>query len=135
MGPRPSPDHSIERRNNNGNYEPNNCHWATLQEQTKNKSNRLYYTDGVTLLKDKAESMGVNYSTVLSRLFRGYSVEDSLRLAGINQAFYEYKGENRSLAFWAKKFEIPYKILHNRVHARKWGLAKALEKKYERKQN
>lgn len=37
MGPRPSDKHSIERRENNGNYEPSNCYWATASEQNKNK--------------------------------------------------------------------------------------------------
>lgn len=36
MGPRPSPRHSLERVNNDGNYEPSNCTWATWQTQIRN---------------------------------------------------------------------------------------------------
>lgn len=52
MGKRPSPQHSIERIDVNGNYEPSNCKWATPTEQARNKRTNVSYVfngKGLTL--------------------------------------------------------------------------------------
>jgi hypothetical protein len=46
MGPRPSKNHSLERKHGDGDYKPSNCRWATHSEQQKNKTTTRLYTDG-----------------------------------------------------------------------------------------
>jgi hypothetical protein len=56
MGPKASPDLTIERKNNDGNYEPGNCVWATRSEQCFNRrtfKNNTTGARGVVKVKDR----------------------------------------------------------------------------------
>lgn len=64
---------TIDRINNNGNYEPGNCRWVTNKKNSNNKrTNRNITIDGETKsMKQWAEKMGVNYEALKYRLDNG----------------------------------------------------------------
>lgn len=81
MGPRPKGT-SIERINNNGNYEPGNCRWATSTEQGRNKrNNNLITAFGETHTASYwAEKLGTNKNLVYVRIRQGFSPEEAVTI-------------------------------------------------------
>lgn len=81
MGPRPSPKHSLERKNNDLGYGPQNCKWATRKEQCNNTRKVVRLTlRGVTMTKSQwAKKLKISRAALDRRLAK-WPVEKSLSL-------------------------------------------------------
>jgi len=129
---------SIERRDNDKGYSPDNCYWATQKQQMRNMRRNVYLEHGGRRLcvSEWAEVTGICKETIWRRIKDGWSVSDALTkepslTRRSTNVFLEYKGITRTLTEWTRELGMHRKTIQGRLK-RGWSVEKALSTQVKR---
>ncbi len=121
MGKRPSPKHTLERKNNNKGYSPENCVWAIRKQQQRNtRRNRRLTINGVTkCMSEWCEIYGVKVNMIRRRLASGLSPKEAFEMP---VGLFKYKrvaeinGVSKPLKEWSKVYNIKESTIRTRIY-------------------
>lgn len=80
MGDKPTPKHTIDRKDNALGYSKENCKWSTMKEQERNRTNNrlITYNNETLTIAEWSEKLGIKYQTIYARLSKKWPIEKAL---------------------------------------------------------
>ena len=126
---------TIDRINNNGNYEPCNCRWATYREQNMNYSKNVYYEHNGErhTVTEWADIYGLNLKSIYQRMERDHIsfIEALFSVGEKRERLITYNGKTQNLRQWADELGISYTCLINRLNCLHLSVKEAFERPYK----
>lgn len=130
---------SIDRIDVNGDYCPENCRWATQEQQSRNTRKNIHVEkDGFSgCLLDYCKLHSLNYHTVISRLNLGWPLEEAIEAPkGTNyrkkEIMLTYHGRTMNATAWCRELGIPKTSLFRRLD-KGWDAERCFETPFRKR--
>ena len=123
MGPKPSADHSIDRIDTSKGYTPENCRWATREEQARNKTTTIWIElDGVRRPAiEWCQIAGTDYHAFFYRYENGWSHRECIwGREKKPRSLITYGDETKTIDEWALQIGISRHTIASRLYHKKW---------------
>ena len=123
MGLKPSPDHSLDRIDNDGDYQKDNCKWSTKAEQSNNqRSNKPLITikNETQTISHWAKKMSISEQVIHTRLKLGWSEFDAVMTPLETVRLITIEGETYTVSQWEEKKGYSREFIKTRL-TRGWS--------------
>lgn len=128
---------TIDRIDTDGDYEPSNCRWITIEEQQKNKRPESIFTHDmpveyngvVKTLSEWSDCFDIPYRIVRERYLHGWDIESILNTPiKKRNIILEYKGISDTINNWADRFNLPHSTFKNRLYSNNYDIETIVNK-------
>lgn len=116
---------TIDRKDNDKGYFPDNCRWVTMKEQQRNRTNNhiIEYNNEFHTISEWAEIFDINVDVLIYRINNGWDISTALtKPTQTYNELIEFDGEVHTYKEWSDILKIPYSTLMYRVNTLKWSI-------------